>query len=89
MTGFPVVNQVYASCEFGGSLVKLLAVNSHLAFVYEPITHHCFPQFTLCDQRSLMEAGLHLMVSHQQQLVLSSVALLSRLTKNNRKHLQT
>lgn len=55
-------------CQFEprGSLVKLLAVNSNLALVYEPIAQDYFPQLILCDHISLMEEGLHLMGAHCQ-----------------------
>lgn len=64
MTGFPVVNRVYARCESRGSLVQLLILNRDLALVCGLITENLFPQFILCDWRSLMEDRLHLMAAH-------------------------
>lgn len=84
MTGFPVVNQVYARCESRGYLVQLLMVKRDLALVCGLIIQELFPQSSLCDWRSLKESRLCLMAAHWQQLVFSSTALLSRLIKNSR-----
>lgn len=81
MAGFPVVNRVYARCESRGSLVQLLTVNRDLELACGPMTQDPFPQFILWDWRSLMEARLHLMAAHWQQLIFFSMALLSRLIK--------
>lgn len=64
MTGFPVLNHIYASCKSRGSLVKLLAVNRDLALAYELITQDYFLQFILRDQRSLTKEELYLMGAH-------------------------
>lgn len=89
MAEFPVVNRVCARYESRGSLVQLLTVNKDMALVCGPINQELFPQFSPCDWRSLMEARLHLMAAHGQQLMFFSTALLSRLIKNNREQPQT